>query len=115
MLLDDGVDLHSFQPTADDMIAISNCDLFLYTGGESDSWVEDALASAANTDLVAMNLMEVLGEGVKVEEAVEGCRRASIPTTERKNITRIAMNTTKIVIIPRNAPTTMMMSIFGCL
>ena len=76
MLLDDGVDLHSFQPTADDMIAISNCDLFLYTGGESDSWVEDALASAANTDLVAMNLMEVLGEGVKVEEAVEGMQES---------------------------------------
>ena len=37
------------------------------------------------------------------------------PATKRKNITRIPMNTTKIVIIPRNAPTTMMMSIFGCL
>lgn len=76
MLLDDGVDLHSFQPTADDMIAISNCDLFLYTGGESDSWVEDALASAANTELVAMNLMEVLGDGVKAEEAVEGMQES---------------------------------------
>ena len=72
MLLDDGVDLHSFQPTADDMVTISNCDLFLYTGGESDSWVGDALANATNPDLVAINLMEVLGDGVKAEEEVEG-------------------------------------------
>lgn len=72
MLLDNGVDLHSFQPTADDMITISNCDLFLYTGGESDTWVEGALNNAANPDLVVMNLMEVLGNGVKAEEVVEG-------------------------------------------
>ena len=76
MLLDDGVDLHSFQPTADDMVTISNCDLFLYTGGESDSWVEDALANATNPDLVAMNLMEVLGNGVKAEEVVEGMQES---------------------------------------
>lgn len=72
MLLDNGVDLHSFQPTADDMVAISNCDLFLYTGGESDAWVEDALANAANPDRVSLNLMEVLGDRVKEEKHVEG-------------------------------------------
>lgn len=72
MLLDDGVDLHSFQPTAHDMAAISNCDLFLYTGGESDSWVEDALSNAANSRRVAVCLMDVLGDAVKAEEVVEG-------------------------------------------
>lgn len=36
MLLDNGVDLHSYQPTAEDMIRISRCDLFIYVGGESD-------------------------------------------------------------------------------
>lgn len=77
MLLDDGVDLHSFQPTADDMVTISNCDLFVYTGGASDSWVEDALANAANPDLVALNLMEVLGNGVKAEEVVEGMQETT--------------------------------------
>lgn len=76
MLLDDGVDLHSFQPTADDIMAISNCHLFLYTGGESDSWVENALANAANSDRVAMNLMEVLGDGLKPEEMVEGMQES---------------------------------------
>ena len=36
MLLDNGVDLHSFQPTAADILKISACDLFIYVGGESD-------------------------------------------------------------------------------
>ena len=43
MLLDNGVDLHSYQPTADDIVKISDCDLFIYAGGESDGWVDDAL------------------------------------------------------------------------
>ena len=43
MLLDNGVDLHSYQPTADDIVKISECDLFIYVGGESDDWVDDAL------------------------------------------------------------------------
>lgn len=72
MLLDNGVDLHSFQPTAQDVAAISNCDLFLYTGGESDAWVDDALANAANPERMTMNLMDILGDRVKTEEVVEG-------------------------------------------
>ena len=46
MLLDNGVDLHSYQPTADDIVKISDCDLFIYVGGESEGWVEDALKKA---------------------------------------------------------------------
>ena len=72
MLLDNGVDLHSYQPTADDLIRISDCDLFVYVGGESDEWVEDALKSAANRDRKVINLLEILGDSVKEEETVEG-------------------------------------------
>lgn len=72
MLLDNGVDLHSYQPTADDIIKISDCDLFIYVGGESDSWVEDALKEATNKDMQVINLLDVLGEQVKEEEVVEG-------------------------------------------
>ena len=46
LLLNNGVDLHSFQPTAADIMKISECDLFIYVGGESDEWVEDALKEA---------------------------------------------------------------------
>ncbi len=72
MLLDNGVDLHSYQPTADDIVKISNCDLFIYVGGESDEWVEDALKNAANKDMKVINLLKVLGDSVKTEETVEG-------------------------------------------
>lgn len=72
MLLDNGVDLHSYQPTADDIIKISDCDLFLYVGGESDGWVEDALKEATNKEMQVINLLDVLGEQVKEEEVVEG-------------------------------------------
>lgn len=72
MLLDNGVDLHSYQPTADDILKISTCDLFVYVGGESDEWVEDALKEATNKDMVVINLLDVLGDSVKEEEVVEG-------------------------------------------
>ena len=72
MLLDNGVDLHSYQPTADDIVKISDCDLFVYVGGESDGWVENALKNAANRNMKVINLLEVLGDSVKTEETVEG-------------------------------------------
>ncbi len=72
MLLDSGVDLHSFQPTAEDILKVSTCDMFIYVGGESDEWVEDALKEAVNKDMVVIDLLDVLGDSVKEEEVVEG-------------------------------------------
>ncbi len=72
LLLDDKVDLHSFQPTADDIVKISTCDLFVYVGGESDEWVEAALKEASNPDMVVVNLLDILGDMVKEEEIAEG-------------------------------------------
>ena len=72
VLLDKGVDLHSYQPTADDIIRISACDLFIYVGGESDEWVEDVLQEATNKSMRVISLMDVLGDAVKEEEVVEG-------------------------------------------
>ncbi len=72
MLLDNGVDLHSYQPTVSDIMKISTCDLFVYVGGESDEWVEDALKQATNKDMKVINLLEALGDAVKAEEIVEG-------------------------------------------
>ncbi|MCR5481220.1 MAG: metal ABC transporter substrate-binding protein [Clostridia bacterium] len=76
MLLDNGVDLHSYQPTAEDIMKISECDMFVYVGGESDEWVEDALEEVSNKDMVVVNLMEVLGDSVKEEEVVEGMQES---------------------------------------
>ena len=72
LLLDSGVDLHSYQPTAEDIVKISNCDIFIYVGGESDEWVEDVLKSADNKDMIVINLLESLGGQVKEEELKEG-------------------------------------------
>ena len=72
MLLDNGTDLHSFQPTANDILKISSCDMFIYVGGESDEWVEDALKEAVNKDMIVINLLDCLGSKVVEEEIVEG-------------------------------------------
>lgn len=72
MLLDSGVDLHSYQPTAPDIMKIATCDMFAYVGGESDEWAEDALQEDVNPNLISVNLMETLGGDIREEEIVEG-------------------------------------------
>ena len=71
-LQDTGVDLHSYQPSAADLLNLSSCDLFLYVGGESDSWVAGALEEAVNPDLQALNLLEALGDKARPETLTEG-------------------------------------------
>ena len=71
-LLDTGVDLHSFQPTAADLLKISGCDLFLYVGGASDGWVVDALRAAPREGRMELGMLSVLGDRVRMEELVEG-------------------------------------------
>ena len=46
LLMDKGGDLHNFQPSVLDITRVSDCDLFIYVGGESDGWVDDALKEA---------------------------------------------------------------------
>lgn len=72
MLLDNGVDLHSYQPTAKDIMDISDCDLFVYVGGESDEWVSDVLNGAENDDMIVLDLLDILGGSAKAEELVDG-------------------------------------------
>ncbi len=76
LLLDKGGDLHSYQPTAENIARISSADLFVYVGGESDAWVEDALSGAVNKDMRVVNLMDALGDNVREEELVEGMQCA---------------------------------------
>ena len=60
LLLDDGADLHSYEPTATDIIEIASADLFVYIGGVSDSWVEGALKSANSDTLRTVALMDMV-------------------------------------------------------
>lgn len=72
LLRDNGVDMHSYQPSMDDAKAISKCDLLVFVGGESDEWIEDSVKDAVNKDKKVINLLETLGDGAKEEETVEG-------------------------------------------
>jgi len=45
MLIKPGSEVHSFEPTPADVLAVAQADLFVYIGGESDAWVEDILSS----------------------------------------------------------------------
>ncbi|MCL1982018.1 MAG: metal ABC transporter substrate-binding protein, partial [Clostridiales bacterium] len=71
-LLSNNIDLHNYQPSVDDMVKISSCDLFIYVGGESDRWAADALREVANPDMAAISMLERLGAAAKMEESAEG-------------------------------------------
>ncbi len=71
MLLDSGADLHSFEPSADDIIKIATCDMFVFVGGESDKWVNDALSEKQNKQMTVINLLSELGNNKVTEEIKE--------------------------------------------
>ncbi len=72
MLAGNGADMHSYQPTADDIVTIASCDMFVYVGGESDKWADDVLRQSLNGDMTVVSLLEELGDSVKNEELAEG-------------------------------------------
>lgn len=67
-----GMDLHNYQPNIQDIAKLTECDLFVFVGGESDKWVQKAVSQAKNKSLKAFNMMEILGDKVREEEIVEG-------------------------------------------
>ena len=71
-LLEKGVDIHSYQPNAEELAKIYDCDLFIYTGGESEAWSEKAIEQAQNENMISMSLLDTLGNAVKEETALEG-------------------------------------------
>ena len=76
LLVDDGVDPHSFQPSVGDMVAVTNCDLLIYGGGESDGWLADARKDSKKEQTV-LELIPLLGEKAHTEEIVEGMQAES--------------------------------------
>ena len=82
LLLDNGVDLHSYQPSVKDIKEISECDLFIYVGGTSDQWVDKVLEQATNKDMIVLDLIDILGEQAKEEELAEGMQGEEEPDEE---------------------------------
>lgn len=72
MLVDNGVDLHSYQPSAQDIMKIADCRMLVYVGGESDTWVSDALAESGNEDIIAISLLDLVGDRALNEVELEG-------------------------------------------
>ena len=69
-LIDKGVDLHSYQASAADIAKITDSDLFVYVGGDSDDWAEDIIKE--NPNLKYINMVDSIGEAALAEELVEG-------------------------------------------
>ena len=101
LLLDSKTDLHSYTPTADDIMKISKADLFINIGGESDDWAEDVLSSAANDKLQVLSLLKLVDameeetlpgmqeEAEEEAEAEEGPEYDEHVWTSLKNVIRI--------------------------
>ena len=70
MLLRPGCEVHAYEPTPKDIIAIRNADVFIYVGGESDAWVQTVLDGVDNPDLRVVTLMDCVE--LLHEETVEG-------------------------------------------
>ena len=74
MLLPPGAESHSYEPTPRDILKIQNADLFIYVGGENDTWV-DGILSSFDHEVPVLRLIdcvnaveEVTVEGMQPEE-----------------------------------------------
>jgi zinc transport system substrate-binding protein len=70
MLLPPAAESHSFEPTPQDIINVQNCDVFIYVGGESETWVDSILESMDTSSMRVLSLLDSV-ELVE-EEVVEG-------------------------------------------
>jgi zinc transport system substrate-binding protein len=69
MLLKPGAEAHSYEPTPKDIVAIEECDVFIYVGGENDAWVDNILKSVDTSDMVIIKMLDLVE---KYEENHEG-------------------------------------------
>ena len=61
LIIANGTDPHSYQPTAADILNISNCDMLVYVGGDSDTWIKKAIERSKNQDITTIALTELKG------------------------------------------------------
>lgn len=74
LIVKNGADLHSYAATVRDIVEISSADMLVYVGGESDAWIEDAMAEASNKNMQRVNLLSLVGE-----------RALCVPDTEEEH------------------------------
>ena len=62
-ITDSGVDMHSYQPTANDIIEIAECDILISVGGVSEKWIDEAADKAGN-GITHLKLTDMMGDGI---------------------------------------------------
>lgn len=58
LLLSPGNEPHHYEPSPSDIVAIEECDIFIYNGGESDEWVENVLDSLENKNITVLKMTD---------------------------------------------------------
>ena len=76
LLVKNSADIHNYQPSAQDMISMKEADLFIYVGGESDTWASDLMHVDENLSDKSVSLVGALGDDALVEEILEGMEHA---------------------------------------
>ena len=70
MIVPAGMDTHSFEPTATDMINMGKADVLIYNGGEMESWMPKVIDAASNSKMISEAMMDNVD--TVVEEIVDG-------------------------------------------
>ena len=83
MLISPGTETHDFEPTPKDLIDIETSDLFIYTGGENDAWVENLLKNLDPEKTKTLKLLDLVD--TKKEETVEGMEPETTENTDEPN------------------------------
>ena len=100
LLLPPGTESHSYEPTPADILAVQECDLFLYLGGASDAWVDTILSAAEPTGrtLKLMDCVDLLEE-----ETVEGMEEEKHDHDHEEELGQVKEYDEHVWTSPRNA------------
>ncbi len=79
LLADNGLDIHSYQPSAEDIIKIATCDVLIYIGGTSDKWIKEVLEENPNPDRKVVSLLDAVGDDLKLEVLPSGAQHQHDP------------------------------------
>ena len=74
LLADNGLDIHSYQPSAEDIIKIATCDVIIYIGGTSDKWIREVLEENPKPDRKVISLLDAVGDNLKLEVLPDGAQ-----------------------------------------
>jgi len=112
LLLPPGAESHSFEPSPRDIITVQNSGVFIYVGGESDTWVDRILETMDTSKMIIIKMLDVVDaveeeivEGMEAEEEEEEAAYDEHVWTSPRNAILIvkAINTALCEADPANA------------